>query len=127
MTPPQVQRSLQLLSTAGIPPFMTFRLPGTQGAAVTGTHGIGVRTPRAAAVAAATVGFAADVHAPNGGMFMTGAKSLLLAEGVLVMTRLSGSTTRVEGATPKLHIMVAPVATAMAMSPPLPERPPRWR
>src|SRR5512144_1998942 len=120
MTPPQVHMSLQLLSTAGIPPFMTFVLPGTQGAAVTGTHGIGVSTPRAAAVAAATVGLAADVHAPNGGMFMTGAKSLLLAEGVLVMTRLSGRTTRVEGATPKLHIMVPPVHTAMATSPPSP-------
>src|SRR3954471_8117154 len=113
MTPPQLHINLQLLSTAGIPPFMTFKLPGTQGAAVTGTHGIGVSTPRAAAVAAATVGLEGDEHAPNGGMFMTGAKSVLLAEGVLVMTRLNGSTTRLEGATPKLHIMVALVHTAM--------------
>ena len=34
--------------------------PGAQGAGMTGTHGIGVRTPSAAAVAAATVGFAGD-------------------------------------------------------------------
>src|SRR6185369_10694513 len=73
-------------------------------------------------VADATVGLASDEHAPNGGMFMTGAKSVMLAEGVLVRTRPSGSTTRLEGATPKLHIMVAPVHTAMATVSPWPRR-----
>jgi hypothetical protein len=40
--------------------------PGTQGAVVAGIQGIGVSTPRAAVVAAATVGFAKDEHMPNG-------------------------------------------------------------
>ena len=35
-------------------------------------HGIGVSTPSAAAVAAATIGLASDVHIPNGGMLTTG-------------------------------------------------------
>ena len=36
---------------------------------VCGMQGYGVRTPSAAAVAAATCGFARDVHIPNGCMF----------------------------------------------------------
>jgi hypothetical protein len=35
-------------------------------------HGIGVNTPMAAAVAAATAGFAGDMHMPNGVMFAIG-------------------------------------------------------
>ena len=35
-------------------------------------QGIGVSTPRAAAVAAATVGFAIELHIPNGMMFTIG-------------------------------------------------------
>jgi len=45
---------------------MTVGAPGTQGAGVLGMHGIGVSAPIAADVAAATVGFASDVHIPNG-------------------------------------------------------------
>lgn len=44
---------LELLS-AGAVQTITVGEPGTQGAAVTGRHGIGVNTPIAAAVAAAT-------------------------------------------------------------------------
>ena len=45
--------------SAGI--FMTFTCPpGLHGAEITGTQGIGVRTPMAAAVAEATVGLAID-------------------------------------------------------------------
>lgn len=40
--------------------------PGIQGAVVTGMQGIGVKTPNAAAVAEATVGFAGDEHMPKG-------------------------------------------------------------
>jgi hypothetical protein len=35
-------------------------------------HGIGVSTPMAAAVAAATAGFAGDMHMPNGMMLTMG-------------------------------------------------------
>ena len=46
--------------------------PGTHGAEVAGMHGMGVNTPIAAAVAAATAGFAGDMHMPNGMMFAIG-------------------------------------------------------
>jgi hypothetical protein len=64
---------------------------------------MGVRTPSAAAVAAATIGLDGVLHIPNGGMFAIGLKSILLARGVPLMTRESGGTTIVLGATPKLH------------------------
>lgn len=66
MTPPQLHISLQVLSTAGIPPINTVGIPGIHGAAVAGTQGIGVSTPNAAAVAEATVGFAMLEHIPKG-------------------------------------------------------------
>jgi hypothetical protein len=53
-------------------PMSTVGDPGVQGAAVTGIQGIGVRTPRAAAVAEATVGFAMELHMPNGMIFTMG-------------------------------------------------------
>jgi len=46
----------------GISPSITVGAPGTHGATVAGMHGIGVSTPIAAAVAAATIGFAGDMH-----------------------------------------------------------------
>jgi hypothetical protein len=84
-------------------PIRTVGAPGTHGAGVAGTHGMGVNTPRAAAVAAATVGFAGDEHIPNGMMFISGLLSMIFASGVLVSTRLAGKTTRLLGAAPKLH------------------------
>ena len=48
------------LLSAGMPPIITVGEPGFQGPAGTGMHGIGVRTPSAAAVAAATCGFDND-------------------------------------------------------------------
>ena len=57
---------LHVLFTAGFPPTNTVGDRGAQGAAVTGTQGIGVKTPSAAAVAAATCGFAMEVHIPKG-------------------------------------------------------------
>ena len=47
--------------------------PGIHGPDVAGTHGIGVSTPSAAAVAVATVGFAGLRHSPKLGMFTMGA------------------------------------------------------
>ena len=46
--------------------------PGAQGVVVAGMHGIGVRTPRAAVVAAATVGFDGAEHMPKGEIFFPG-------------------------------------------------------
>src|SRR5579871_50962 len=107
--------SLQLLSSAGMFPSKTVGAPGTQGAGVTGTHGMGVRTPNAAAVAAATVGFDGEEHIPNGATLTMGLPSMILAAGVPVSTRLAGSTTRLLGAAPKLHCIIAPIATWSAI------------
>jgi hypothetical protein len=71
--------SWQLSSSIGLPFTCTVGTPGTQGADVTGTHGIGVRTPRAADVADATVGLARLEHIPNGLMFAIGMWSMIVA------------------------------------------------
>ena len=86
MTPPQLHRSLDVLFSAGMFPISTVGLPGTQGAGVTGMHGIGVRTPKAAAVAAATVGLEGVVHMPKGRMLTIGLLSIMVAAGVPVRT-----------------------------------------
>ncbi len=72
ITPPHVHIHFDMLSRAGIFPIITVGDPGTQGAAVTGMQGIGVSTPRAAAVAEATSGLAMLMHIPNGGMLTIG-------------------------------------------------------
>lgn len=106
---------MQVLSMAGIFPYMTVGTPGVHGV-VTGTHGIGVRTPRAAAVAAATVGLDGVVHIPNGAIFTIGAKSMMVAAGIFeTLTIDVGSTVNVEGATPNGHINAAPETTCWAM------------
>ena len=59
----------------------TVGAPTIHGEAVAGTHGIGVRTPLAAAVADATVGFVGAEHVPKVGMFTIGLWSIMLAAG----------------------------------------------
>lgn len=103
--------SLLLSFKAGMLPIKTVGAPGVQGAAVAGTHGAGVGTPIAAAVAAITVGLLGLEHMPNGGMFTIGAKSMIVAAGVPVSTRFAGRTDSAAGAAPKLHWMTAPVHT----------------
>jgi hypothetical protein len=56
ITPPKLQLHLLVLFRAGIIRTVTVAEPGAQGAAVAGTHGMGVSTPLAAAVAAAVGG-----------------------------------------------------------------------
>jgi hypothetical protein len=89
--------------------------PGAQGAAVTGTQGMGVRTPSAAAVAAATIGFAIELHIPNGIMFTIGLLSIMLAMGIAVITMFAGSTINVPGAAPNEHCSIAPPQTRFPM------------
>lgn len=92
-------------------PMSTVGAPGAHGAGVTGTQGIGVSTPSAAVVAEATVGLASEEHIPKGGILTMGFESMMVAAGVPVSVRFSGSTTSVDGAAPKLHIMFAPMHT----------------
>jgi len=89
----------------------TVGAPGVQGAGITGVQGIGVKTPRAAAVADATVGFASEVHTPKGRILTNETLSMILAIGMLVVTRFFGNTTRDEGAAPKEHCRLAPLHT----------------
>src|SRR5580704_7119349 len=89
--------------------------PTTQGAVVIGTQGIGVSTPSAAAVAAATMGLARLWHIAKGGTFIMGLLSMMFAAGEPVSVRCSGSTTSELGAAPKLHVIIAPAHTCMPM------------
>ena len=81
---------------------------GIHGAGTTGTHGIGVNTPRAAAVAAATMGFANDWHMPNGAILAPGATSVMVATGRPSTIGRGATTDRVEGARPNVHMIIAP-------------------
>src|ERR1700730_4629620 len=103
---------MEVLLRAGIPPSMQVAEPGAQGAVVTGMQGMGVKTPSAAAVAAATVGLAMDIHMPKVGMLVMGMESAMLAAGAVAFVLLVGSTMREAGATPKEHIIRAPVVTS---------------
>ena len=112
MTPAQLHIHLQVLSRAGMLPMMTVAAPGTHGEEVAGMQGMGVSTPSAADVAAATVGFASDMHIPNVGMFTMGLWSMMLAAGGPPhIVLLVGRTTSELGAAPKLHIKTAPATT----------------
>ena len=55
---------------------------GIHGAGTTGTQGMGVSTPRAAA----TTGLASDWHIPNAAMFAAGATSVIVAKGRLLQS-----------------------------------------
>ena len=111
MTPPQAQTHLALLISAGM--FITFTCPGgAQGAVITGTQGIGVSTPQAAAVAEATVGLAIDVHMPKGSMLDMGAMSMMFAISIFPHLGRKGTVTiSDDGAIPKLHCSIAPIQT----------------
>jgi len=100
-----------VLFKPGIPLTSTVGEPGAQGAGVTGIQGIGVNTPNAAAVAEATIGFANELHIPKGGMFIIGTLSMILAAGGPCPNTVGTATTSVLGATPKLHIIIAPIET----------------
>jgi len=82
---------------------LTLALPVAQGAGVTGTQGIGVRTPCAAAVAEATTGFKIDVQFPNGIIFSIGTLSIMFAHGDFESTPCIGNTESDDGALPNEH------------------------
>ncbi|MGA1985272.1 MAG: hypothetical protein ABSG72_03295, partial [Candidatus Sulfotelmatobacter sp.] len=72
MTPAHMHISVEVSSSVGMSASITVGAPGTHGATVMGMQGIGVSTPIAAAVAAATIGLAGDIHTPNGMMLTIG-------------------------------------------------------
>jgi hypothetical protein len=107
---------LQDLLSAGWLPIITVGFPGIQGLGVLGMHGMGVSAPMAAEVAAATTGLASDWHNPNGRMFTIGLLSIMFAWGLLLfITLFTGNTTKVDGASPMLHFIIAPLQTSSAI------------
>jgi len=114
MTPPHVHIHVEVLLSAGLPFIITVGEPGTQGVAVAGIQGIGVNTPKAAAVAEATTGLVGVIHIPKGGMLTMGMWSMIVAAGgPPALTGIPiGITLRVLGAMPKLHIIIAPATTS---------------
>jgi hypothetical protein len=111
-----MQLHIEVLLSAGMLPSNTVGDPGLHGATVAGTQGIGVSTPMAAEVAAATTGFAMDMHMPKVGMFIMGLLSMIFAAGGPPhMVLLVGSTTKALGATPNEHIIIAPATTCWAI------------
>lgn len=111
ITPPQAQEHIDPAKRAGMPPYRVVAAGGAQGAGTTGKQGIGVNTPSAAAVAAATVGFAREVHIPNGGIFAPGAMSVIVAAGLPSMMGRGATTIKVDGARPNEHCIIAPAVT----------------
>lgn len=114
MTPPQLHMHLLELFSAGLLHISTVGDPGAQGAAHAGTHGIGVSTPIAAAVALATVGFARLLHIPNvmGGLGI----SIIVAAGMFEsITVLWEVTVSGAGATPKVHWHIAVFTAGFAI------------
>jgi len=81
IVPAQAHWQVDPAVSTGTPLITTFAEPGVHGPTGTGTQGIGVRTPRAADVAAATAGFAGELHIPNVGMFAIGIESAMVATG----------------------------------------------
>jgi len=74
-------------------------------------QGIGVNAPMAAAVAAATMGFAMLWHIPKGIIFTMGTLSAIVARGIADMVLAVGRTFSVEGAIPKEQVIIAPPVT----------------
>jgi hypothetical protein len=116
MTPAQLHIHFEVEFSAGLPPIVTVGEPGAQGPEVTGMQGWGVKTPSAAAVAAATCGLAKDVHIPNVGMLLIGAKSMIVAAGVVHVVVGAEVAMSEAGAAPKVHCIIAPVTTSCAIT-----------
>ena len=114
MTPNHVQLHLDELLSAGDFRKVTVGDPGAQGA-VTGTQGVGVKTPLAAAVAEAVVGLVSDEHIPNVGIFVTGIASRILAATILSAETPGIVTSKVAGEAPKLHDILAVAVTNCAI------------
>jgi len=96
-----------------LPSSSTSGAPGNQGERVAGTHGIGVGTPSAAAVAAMTLGLAGLLHIPNEGMSRRGMTSKTVASGCSpVSTGFRGNIGIGTASLPKLHERTEPRLTS---------------
>ena len=109
ITPPHIYMHLSLDETTGIPANKHVGFVAIHGATIEGTQGIGVKTPMAAAVAEATVGFDKVVHIPNVAILTIGTKSVMVAIGnPAANTGSLGRTVNAAGAIPKEQLHKAP-------------------
>ena len=116
IVPDHMQEHFESDVNAFCPAISAPAAPGDQGAVTTGMHGIGVSTPIAAKVAAATCGFAWVLHIPKGAMLSMGMLSITVAAGTTPpLAMLVGNTVSVVGARPSLHLSLAPVTTSLGM------------
>jgi hypothetical protein len=94
------------LFSAGWLPIKTVGDPGAH-TLVTGVQGIGTKTPKAAAVAAATAGFAMLMQRVNGVISANGVADIMLLPGTETpIVKLKGNVSSMLGAIPKLHIFI---------------------
>jgi len=112
MLPPHAHIAVHDFVSAGLFAMSTVGHPGAHGAGITGTHGMGVSTPMAAAVADATVGFDIELHIPKLIILTNGTLSIIVAMGLFCPFVIAvGSTTSDDGAFPKEHLSIAPITT----------------
>ena len=116
ISPPYAHWHVDVFVSAGRPITCTIGEPGCHGAGITGVHGIGVRTPSAAAVALATAGLARLVQRENGPTFTNGTMSMTVATGAEHAVVPVGTTFRTPGAAPKVQRVDAPLVTTAATS-----------
>jgi hypothetical protein len=116
MIPHQEHMHLSPPQTTGPAVLSIFGFVGAQGAVTAGTHGIGVKTPAAAAVAAATDGFDGALHIPNGAMLTIGIQSVTVAIGrPHAIISPFGTTVRGVGIVPNEHMQIAPLTASGTM------------
>ena len=104
----------------GLPPTKMVGFAACHGPIGTMEQGCGVKTPNAAAVAAATCGFAMEQHIPKGVILLPSAISVIVATGLehpkVVTCEVAFN---VPGFVPKGHINFAPLTTTAPIKPPL--------
>jgi hypothetical protein len=113
--PPQAQRHLLSTVARGISSAVSKIDGGAHGAGMSGTQGIGVRTPKAAAVAVMTSGLAGLLHMPNGGIFMIGTIwTIVAAANASLTTGAAGNSSAMNtlGVNPKLQVSAQPVVNS---------------
>ena len=111
--PAYAHMPLQSEARQGLPPMRTLGLVGIHAPAGCGIQVCGVRTPRAAAVAAATWGLASDVHSPKGPTFTSAEKSEMVPQGLPPAKTLALVVTlRGAGAVPMVHMHDAVAVTS---------------
>lgn len=112
MEPPYAHISFASLQKHGLFPASIFASAGIHVPAGTIVQGCGVNTPRAAAVADATWGFARELHIPKPAIFTGNPVSVIVAIGFpSAKTVIWDVTFNVPGAVPKGQISDAPDAT----------------